>query len=77
MFPSEGHSALTLLRGGHDSLDGGEGGGQRRVSRGRQRSPGGVGDERTRGEEPRERLPGEAGRREKAGEGACARRVAQ
>jgi hypothetical protein len=44
LLPGEGRGAMTLLGSGHSGLDGGDGGGQRVVGRGRRGSPSGVGD---------------------------------
>jgi hypothetical protein len=44
LLPSEGHNTLTLMRCGHNVLDGGDGSGQRGVGNGRPGSPSDDGD---------------------------------
>jgi hypothetical protein len=77
LLPGEGRDALTLLGSG---LDGGDGGGQREVGRGRRGSPSDVGDWATSWE-ARGRRPGDSVRRRGCGvngecEGTRVRQVA-
>jgi hypothetical protein len=62
-FLGEGSGALSLLRGGHNSLDGGNGGDQRGVGSGYHGSPSDVEDRWARGLEARWRLPENTGQR--------------
>jgi hypothetical protein len=63
LLPGEGSGVLSLLRGGHSSLDGSNGGCQRGVGSGCQGSPSDVEDRWARGLEARWRLSEDTGRR--------------